>query len=341
MTPAAAPRRIAVLAHQDLQSLDLTGPLEVFNHAAALAPRAYAPGVSVVAAGGGTVVSSSGLRIVCDPLEDLDPAGIDTVVVAGGPRADEAAAGAGLVEWLRRHADGIRRVASVCTGAFLLAEAGLLDGRRATTHWRYGARLAERYPAVTVEPDALFLGDGHIYTAAGVTAGVDLALALVEEDAGRAVALEIARLLVVYLRRPGGQAQFSAPLRAQSRTGSARLEALVAWIADNLDQDLTVEALADRAGMSPRTLARQFTRDMGVGPGRFVAQARLDEARRLLVEEPDLPLAAVARRVGTETAEGLRQAFQRALGVPPETYRRQFAAPRRSTVPAGNALRSS
>lgn len=328
--PQYAARRVAVVAHDGLQSLDLTGPLEVFNHAGTLAPRAYARPVAVVAARGGIVTSSSGLRIQADALEDLDPETVDTLVVSGGPGAHDAAANAPVIQWLRRHGDRIRRVASVCTGAFLLAEAGLLDGRRVTTHWRHSACLAARYPAATVEPDALFLGDGHVYTAAGVTAGVDLALALVEEDAGRAVALEIARLLVVYLRRPGGQAQFSAPLRAQSRTASDRLEALVAWIADNLDGDLSVDTLAGRAGMSPRTLARQFDRDLGVSPGRFVARARLDEARRLLLDDPALPLAGVAARVGLDTAEGLRQAFQRALGVSPEGYRRQFATTARA-----------
>ncbi|SOE00564.1 GlxA family transcriptional regulator [Caenispirillum bisanense] len=330
MDPSARlPRRIAILAPSGLQSLDLAGPLEVFNHAGRLAPRAYASPVAVVGVGGGVVTASSGLRMLVDPLEDVDPATLQTLVVAGGPGVHDVEANAAAVDWLRRHGPGLPRLASVCTGAYLLAAAGLLDGRRATTHWKYTASLARRYPAVRVEPDALFVDDGNIHTAAGVTAGIDLALALVEADAGRAVALEIARLLVVYLRRPGGQAQFSAALRAQSRTASERLEALVAWIADHLDGDLSVEALADQAGMSPRTLARQFTRDFGQSPGRYVAAARLDEARRLLLDAPDLPLATVAARVGLETAEGLRQAFQRSLGVAPEAFRRQFATARR------------
>lgn len=332
---AAGRRRVAILVPPRFQSLDLTGPLEVFNYACALAPGAYDWPVRVVSGAGGEVESSSGLRIATEPLASLPAASLDTLMIAGGPGAHDpdAAVNADAVAWLAEQSGRIRRVASTCTGAFLLAAAGLLDGRPATTHWMFRDKLRRRFPRLKVEDDALFLGDGHIYTAAGVTAGIDLALALVEEDAGNAVALDIARRLVVYLRRPGSQAQFSAPLRAQARTASSRLDAVIVWIAENLDHPLTVEALAERAGMTPRTFARRFTDATGASPGRFVTQARVDEARRLLLDVPDLPLAMVAARVGLETAEGLRQLFQRALGISPEAYRRQFGVTREGQCP--------
>lgn len=335
ITVAGPRRRVAVLVPPRFQSLDLTGPLEVFNYAYALAPGAYDWPVRVLSERGGEVTSSSGLRIATEPLSDAAAEGLDTLMIAGGPGAHDPdpAVNAGAVAWLAARSPHIRRVASTCTGAFLLAAAGLLDGRPATTHWLFRDKLRRRFPRLKVEDDALFLGDGHIYTAAGVTAGIDLALALVEEDAGNAVALDIARRLVVYLRRPGSQAQFSAPLRAQTRTASDRLDAVIAWIADNLDRPLTVEALAERAGMTPRTFARRFTDATGASPGRFVTQSRVDEARRLLLDAPDLPLAAVAARVGLETAEGLRQLFQRALGIAPEAYRRQFGVTREGQCP--------
>ena len=215
-----------------------------------------------------------------------------------------------------------RRVASVCTGAFLLARAGLLDGRRATTHWASCADLAARYPAVKVEADPIFVRDGDVATSAGVTAGMDLALALVEEDLGRDVALEAARHLVVFLQRPGGQAQFSAQLAAQT-ADRAPLRQLQAWIPDHLDEDLSVPALARRACMSDRNFARAFRRETGRTPGAYVEAARVERAR-IALETGDLPVEAIARQVGFGTVETLRRAFRRQVGVSPIEYRTRF-----------------
>ena len=210
----------------------------------------------------------------------------------------------------------------MCTGAFLLAKAGLLDGRRATTHWAYCAAFARRYPAVTVEPDPIFVRDGNVATSAGVTAGMDLALALVEEDLGRDVALEAARHLVVFLQRPGGQAQFSAQLAAQV-ADRAPLRELQAWIPDHLDDDLTVPALARRARMSDRNFARAFRRETGMTPGAYVEAARVERAR-IALEAGDLPVEAIAHQAGFGTVETMRRAFRRRVGVSPIDYRTRF-----------------
>jgi transcriptional regulator GlxA family with amidase domain len=226
-----------------------------------------------------------------------------------------------LVGWLREMAAGIRRVTSVCTGAFLLAEAGLLAGRRCTTHWAYGAALARRFPDVQVDTQPIFVRDGGLATSAGVTAGIDLALALVEEDIGREAALEVARDLVVYLRRPGSQAQFSAQLRAQSAR-RAPLRGVQQWITEHPDTDLSVEALAARAGMSARHFARAFAAETGVSPGKHVAAVRLEAARRLL--EDRAGVEQTARACGYGTPEAMRRAFVRELGVSPASYRHRF-----------------
>jgi transcriptional regulator GlxA family with amidase domain len=217
----------------------------------------------------------------------------------------------------------VRRLASVCTGAFFLAEAGLLDGRRATTHWAYCERLARRYPRVQVEADTLFVREGRIYTAAGVTAGMDLALAMVEEDHGREVALAVARELVLFLCRPGGQAQFSAQLAVQLAEHEP-LRDLQAWILDHPREDLSVEALARRVAMSPRNFARVFTREVGTTPARFVTSVRVETARRLL-EETSHDLPAVCDRSGLGSPESMRRAFQRTVGVAPSRYRERFS----------------
>jgi transcriptional regulator GlxA family with amidase domain len=212
----------------------------------------------------------------------------------------------------------------VCTGAFVLAAAGLLDGRRATTHWRSCASLARRYPQITVDADPIFVRDGNIYTSAGVTAGMDLALALVEEDHGREVALHVARELVLFLRRPGGQSQFSAQLAVQAADREP-LRELQAWIADHLDQDLSIPALAARVAMSERNFARVFTREVGVTPARFVETARIEAARRRL-EESSHGVEAVAAQCGFGTAESMRRTFLRRLRVPPSAYRHRFTS---------------
>ncbi|MFJ4282635.1 GlxA family transcriptional regulator [Streptomyces massasporeus] len=312
-----APRTVLTVLFDGLQSLDVTGPLEVFAGAALLSPGAYR--IRTASLDGAPVRTTSGLTLVPDePLTDAgDP---DILLVPGGPgslRPDP-----GLVDWVRERGPRAARLVSVCTGAAVLAGAGLLDGRRATTHWAYCDRLAREYPAVEIDPDPVYVRDGHISTSAGVTAGIDLALALVEEDLGRDAALTIARHLVVFLRRPGNQAQFSAQLAAQT----ARREPLrdvQRWITDHPDADLSVDALADRARLSPRHFARAFRAETGMTPGRYVDRVRLEHARRLLEDTTD-GVEEVARTSGYGTPEAMRRAFVRTLGTPPAEYRRRF-----------------
>jgi transcriptional regulator GlxA family with amidase domain len=242
--------------------------------------------------------------------------------VAGGRGIREAAHDPDVVAWVRRASGRARRTTSVCTGAFALAAAGLLDGRRATTHWASCDALQREYPAVMVDPEPIYVRDGDIATSAGVTAGMDLALALVDEDHGSAVALEVARWLVLFLRRPGGQAQFSAGLAAQVAVREP-LRELQGWMADHLDADLSVGALAARAHMSPRTLARAFKREVGLTPASYVEALRVERARGAL-ESTDLPVEAVARQCGFGTVETLRRAFGRRVGVAPAAYRDRF-----------------
>jgi transcriptional regulator GlxA family with amidase domain len=271
-------------------------------------------------------VTGTGLAIVTVPLAALDGVAIDTLIAPGGSTNDTAPASPALIAWLAARAPGARRVCSVCTGAFLLAAAGLLEGKRATTHWDYTARLAARFPTVRVECDPIFVRDGTTWTSAGVTAGIDLALALVEEDLGHAVAIAAARDLVMYMKRPGGQSQFSAPLAAQ--TGAdGRFGELHAWMAANLKEDLRVESLAARAGMSPRTFARAYAARTGRTPARTVELMRLEAARRAL-EETDRPLKRVAVEVGYGEEQTLRRVFQRRFGVAPSDYRMRFSARR-------------
>ena len=305
---------VLIVLFDGVQSLDVTGPLEVFAHAG----DAYQ--IRTASLGGQPVRTTSGLRITPDgDLNDHNKApGLLLVPGGAGARRSDPA----LAKWLRQHAPKAARLASVCTGAFLLAEAGLLNGRRATTHWTYCEELAQRYPAVTVDPDPIFVRDGHLNTSAGVTAGIDLALALVEEDLGRDAALRIARELVVFLRRPGNQAQFSVQLAAQTAS-RAPLRDVQRWIADNPDADLSVEALATRASLSPRQFARAFTAEVGVTPGRYVDRVRLESARRRLEDTAD-GIEETARACGYGTPEAMRRAFIRALGQGPAEYRRRF-----------------
>lgn len=318
-------RRIVFAVFDGAQSLDLCGPLEAFSVASRLLEhRGQAPSyrIMVAAREAGPVVTSSGLQLVAE-IGLARVRKVDTLVVVGGDGAEAAAADERFIRQIRRLARGARRVASVCTGAFVLAQAGLLDGRRATTHWLSSRRLQRRHPQIDVEADRIFVRDGAVSTSAGVTAGIDLALALIEEDLGREVALATARLLVVYLKRPGGQAQYSAPLEAQGRARPS-VGDLVAWIRDNLGRDLEVSALAQRAGMSRRHFVRVFTKEVGVPPSRFVARVRVEEARRCL-EEGDESVEEVADRCGFGTSETMRRTFLRTVGVAPADYRRRFA----------------
>src|SRR5215510_5569453 len=320
-------RRVAMVVFPDVQILDVTGPLEVFARTARWLVdhgrcREPAYTVELLAARRGIVRSSSGLELVVRRPFAEARRGIDTLLVAGGIGARRVPSDRALVGWLRRTAPRVRRLASVCTGAFLLAEAGLLDGRRATTHWGACAQLAARYPKVSVDPDPIFVRDGRIYTSAGVTAGMDLALALVEEDLGREVALGVARQLVMFLKRPGGQSQFSVPLMAQA-TERQPLSELLAWIGEHPDGDLSVPALARRAAMSARNFARVFTREVGMTPALFVERARVEAARRRL-EESSAGVDVIAIQSGFSSAEIMRRAFLRTVRVNPVDYRHRF-----------------
>ncbi|MFJ7912278.1 GlxA family transcriptional regulator [Kitasatospora sp. NPDC096204] len=312
-------RNVVIVLFEGVQSLDVTGPLEVFAGAGKASGQPDAYRVTTASPGGGPVRSHSGLRL----LPDADLAGVGpvhTLLVPGGEGtklADPA-----LVARIRELAGRAERVVSVCTGAFLLAEAGLLAGRRAATHWAYGEELARRFPDVEVDPDPIHIRDGNVATSAGVTAGIDLALALVEEDLGRETALLVARHLVVFLRRPGNQAQFSTQLAAQVAARQP-LREVQRWIAEHPEGDLSVEALAGRSALSPRHFARAFAAEVGVTPGRYVDGVRLEAARRLL-EDTDDGVEEIARSCGYGTPEAMRRAFVRALAAPPAEYRRRF-----------------
>ncbi|MEO8987774.1 MAG: helix-turn-helix domain-containing protein [Rhodanobacter sp.] len=327
-------RRIELLAFPGVQILDLAGPMQVFvsaNDTLAHAGKAPRYSIHVVASGGLSVMASSGLQLATEALPSPDVA-VDTLVIAGGPGVDVAATDAPLVEWTRTRARTSRRVASVCTGAFLLAASGALDGRRATTHWAHCTELARRFPDVHVEPDPIFVRDGPIWTSAGVTAGIDLALALLEEDLGRAVALAVARYLVVFLKRPGGQAQFSTALSLQM--ADDRFGALHAWMGAHLAQDLSLQVLAGRASMSPRSFSRHYREVTGLTPVRAVEHLRLDEARRLLLDST-LPIKRIAQRCGFGSEETLRRSFTKLLSTSPQAYRDHFGL----SVAAPNARR--
>jgi transcriptional regulator GlxA family with amidase domain len=320
-------RRVVMVAFDDAQIIDITGPLEVFSRATRWLSderrwRTPAYTIELVAAAAGPITTSSGLRLIADRQISEVRGPIDTLLVAGGRGTTAALQNRVLIDWIRRTGPRVRRLCSVCTGAFLLAEAGLLDGRAATTHWRQCEALAKRYPAITVETDPIFVRDANVFTSAGVTAGIDLALALVEEDHGGDTALAVARELVMFLRRPGGQSQFSVQLSAQTADREP-LRDLQNWIANNLDQDLSVESLARRTAMSPRNFARVFSREVGLTPGQFVENLRLETARRRLEESVD-GVDLIASETGFGTRESMRRAFLRNLHVPPSAYRSRF-----------------
>jgi transcriptional regulator GlxA family with amidase domain len=315
-----APRPVEVLAFEGVQLLDVAGPLQVFATASERGGigQPYAP--RVIAAGGPMLTASAGLRLMADPLPDLD-APLDTLVVAGGPGVLAACDDPALVAWVRARAGRARRVASVCTGAFLLGAAGLLDGRRAVTHWKHCGALAARYPRARVEPDPIFMQDGPVWSSAGVTAGIDLTLALVEADLGRPLALAVARHLVMFLKRPGGQAQFSAALALQA--GEERFGPLHAFIAQNLSGDLSLPALAAAAGMSERSLSRLYRDATGLTPARAVERLRVEAARRALAETAQ-PVKRIAQVCGFGSEETMRRSFLRHVAATPQDYRARF-----------------
>jgi len=319
--PVSDPRQIAIVVFDGVEALDVTGPWEVLHTAAAMAGEP--PGLLCLSSHGRDVRSSSGLSYAVDrSIDDLDH--VDTLIVAGGLGVREALRDDALIAGIRRLAAEARRTAGVCTGAFLLAEAGLLDGRRATTHWARCEGLARRYPAVAVEPDPIFIRDGSVLTSAGVTAGMDLALALVEEDLGREVALQTARMLVLYARRPGGQSQFSVQLAHQTAEREP-LRELQAWIPEHLDSDLSVGALAARLHLSERQLSRIFRRELEATPADYVERLRVERARSML-ETDGSSLERVATRCGFAGAEVMRRAFHRRVGASPRDYRERFSS---------------
>jgi len=313
-------RRVVIVAFPKVQTLDVNGPAEVFSTATQLSDKGgYS--VEVVTSRPGPLPTSS-VALYPDRTIEQCKGPIDTLVVAGGRGVQAAVEDEQLVDWIRSAARRSRRVTSVCTGAFLLARAGLLDGRRATTHWASCALLADRFPEIQVEADPIFVRDGNVTTSAGVTSGMDLALALVEEDLGREVALETARWLVVFVKRPGGQAQFSAQLEAQMADRQP-LRELQEWLPDNLDEDLSVPALAKRASMSERHFARAFRDETGMTPAAYVEAARIERAR-IFLDSGDLPVETIARQTGFGTVETMRRAFRRRVGVSPAGYRSRF-----------------
>ena len=305
-------RNVAVVIHPGFQLLDVAGPTTGFEIAERFRPGSY--DLTLLAPGGGQVESSSGLRLSANPLRNGP---FDTVIVSGGEIARSMAALKAIVGWLKR--TKARRTASVCSGAFLLAEAGLLDGRSATTHWESTDHFARRYPKVKLDAERIFIRDGAVWTSAGISAGIDLTLALIEDDLGPEVARRTAQQLVVHQRRPGGQSQFSAFVELGGRTG--RFVRLIEWMRAHLAEPLTVEHLADCAAMSPRNFARAFTAETGTTPAKAVERLRLETARTA-VETGHASLDRIAEVAGFGDPGRMRRAFLRSFGQPPQALRR-------------------
>jgi transcriptional regulator GlxA family with amidase domain len=319
--------RVVIVAVPPMRTLDVFGPAEVFGDANWLRGGDPAYKVNIVSACADRVVSNHlGTPVHTDRTYREYRGPIDTLLVAGcmGPR--ELHYEPGFLDWLRLQSTRARRFGSICTGAFVLAKAGLLDGRRATTHWNWASELAQDHPRVAVDPDPIYIQDGSCYTSAGVTAGIDLCLALVEEDFGRPLALRIAQMMVVFLRRPGGQSQFSATLEAQTRE-TRSLGDLLPWLPDHLRHDLSVDSLARRAAMSARNFARLFKQELGKTPGKHIEDLRLEAARRQL-ESTSRSTDEIAAACGLGSAEVLRRMFRRRLQITPSQYRASFGKPR-------------
>src|ERR1700746_505150 len=327
-SPPRAARRIVFVAGPGVEILDLVGPLQVFARASEIYTREnpgsspiYSVEVATISSGR-SLIANCGLRITADKTFREVRGNIDTLLVAGGEAIEQNEIHPEAVRWLKTISRRIRRIGSVCTGAMLLARAGLLDGRRATTHWNWCQTLIKRAPRARVDADPIFVRDENVYTSAGVTAGMDLALALVEEDHGSGLALQVARNLVLYLRRPGGQSQFSAALSLQL-TDRKPLRELESWVLDNLNKPLNVPMLAARVSMSPRNFARVFTKEMKTTPAKFAECLRVEAARRRL-EESRNSMDTIATECGFGNVNSMRNVFQRALKIAPGQYRRHF-----------------
>lgn len=326
MTPTSPPYRVVLLAYEHMNVLDLCGPLQTLATATRHGPQDAPPRYEtiVASADGGLVTTSAGLPIATVAVDTLDDVAVDTLIAPGGCKGEVYSAPRALIDWVARRAPTVRRLCSVCTGAFLLAEAGQLDGRTVATHWEWAPRLRESHPSIDVDADRIFVRDGALWTSAGVTAGIDMTLALIEDDFGHQAAIDAARRLVMFIKRSGGQSQFSAPLSAQLKDPGGFAD-LHAWIAANLRQPLTVERLAEHVHMSPRTFARTYTARMGVTPAKMVDGIRLEAACRAL-QASELPLKAIADHVGYGDEQAMRRAFQRQFGVGPKAYRDRFSS---------------
>lgn len=327
MTSHPPARRVVLLAYDGMNLLDLSGPLQVLATTNRLQGREVYR-LYVASARGGVILTSAALPVATQSLAEIDHLladgkGLHTLISPGGSNGEEFTLDTALVAWIRRVAPLAERICSVCTGAFHLAEAGVLDGLRVTTHWSSAQQLQRRYPALVVDADPIYIRQGRVWTSAGVTSGIDLALALVEQDLGHSSAIATARQLVMFIKRPGGQSQFSTPLAAQSM-GTGRFAELHAWMAAHLDADLRVDNLARQVHMSPRSFARSYVAETGRTPARTVELMRLEAARRAL-EETSLPIKRIASQSGYGEEQNLRRVFQRQLGVSPAQYRERFA----------------
>jgi transcriptional regulator GlxA family with amidase domain len=326
---STAVKTIVFLGFPGSQILDITGPYQVFVRAADIYLRSHPKRrspykvVLVSTTRSGNVVTNCGLTLTASGTFRSLSGPIHTLLLSGGTGVEEASQDKDLIAWLRQVSPRVQRLGSICTGAFLLASAGLLDGKRAATHWKSAEQLACRFKKISVDPEPIYIRDGNIYTSAGVLAGMDLALALVEEDLGAPIALEVARELVMYLRRAGGQSQFSTALALQA-SDRKQIEELRSWAADHVCSDLRVESLANRARMSPRNFARVFAKETGITPARFIEKIRVESARRRLEESGD-DLDKVARDCGLSSVQALRRSFVRVLRVTPSEYRRRFS----------------
>ncbi len=320
-------KRVVIVVYPGVTLLDAAGPAQVFSSANDMLRRnGREAGYEMILASplGGAVATDTGIVVQTTTLADLSAKPIDTMIISGGIGIFDCLEENRLLDWVIARHEDCRRVATTCMGAFVTAKAGLLSGQRVATHWRYTDDLQSQHPDIHVEKDPLFVRSGKMWSAAGVTSGIDLALAMVEEDHDHRIAMQVAQALVVFFKRPGGQSQFSNALNVQARDKAGLFAELHAWIAENLDGDLSVEALAVQAGMSPRSFARHYKERTGVTPARSVELIRVDAARNMLEREPDQPLTMIARNSGLGDEQRLRRAFLRHLGVPPQDYRRKF-----------------
>ena len=325
MAAASNTKRIVFLCVPPILGTDLIGAFDAFGMANKVSGGKPLYDLKVISAGSrkrGPIAGMFGLSFYCDSDYSSFRGEIDTLLVPGGLNVEEQKASPAAIKWLQRAARRSRRIGSICTGAMILAEAGLLDGRRAATHWGIAAELSKRFPKVKVEPEPIWIRDGKFYTSAGITSGIDLALALLEEDHGAALALEVARIMVVFLKRPGNQAQFSVSLAAQ-KTERKPLHELQVWMTEHLSADLSVEALAQRVAMSRRNFQRVFTAEIGEPPARYVEHLRVEAARRYL-ERTTQGLAEIAERCGFGSADVMGRVFVRLLQATPGDYRGRF-----------------